>query len=168
MRKIIGLLLLLPFTAIAPFAVLADVTFYGQCNFKGPGVTLAPGQYTASDLAKAGIPEDAVASVKIDGKFDVVLFEHDGFKGRSGSLNRSNNCLENGVFSKLTSSIQIDAPKVAFGTKEPVTFGNSTLKPKPVNAAGVVTVYSDCNYDGLSAKLKVGDYNSRRFGFNRW
>lgn len=154
MRKIIGILLLLPFTAFA------DVTFYGQCGFKGPGVTLGAGQYTVSDLKKVGIPEDAIASVKIDGEFNVVLFEHDGFKGRSGSLDRSNNCLENGVFSKLTSSVQIDAPVVAFGTKEPVTFGDSTLKPKkPASAAGAVTVYTDCNYDGLSAKLEVGDYN---------
>jgi len=160
MRKLVGLLLLLPLAAVVPSAVFADVTFYGQCDFKGPGVTLAPGQYTASDLAKVGIPEDAIASVKVDGKFDVVLFEHDGFKGRSGSLNRSNKCLENGVFSKLTSSLQIDVPKVAFGTKEPITFGNSTLQPKKsVNAAGVVIVYTDCNYKGLSAKLGVGDYN---------
>ncbi len=154
MRKIIGLLLLLPFSAFA------DVTFYGQCEFKGPGVTLAPGQYTISDLAKVGIPDDAIASVKVEGEFKVVLFEHDGFKGRSGSLDRSNNCLQKDGFNNLVSSLTIDAPKAAFGSKEPITFGDNSLKPKkPVKAAGVVTVYSDCNYDGLSAKLAVGDYN---------
>jgi len=153
-RIIIGLLLLLPLTAFA------DVTFYGQCDFKGPGVTLKPGQYTVSELAKVGIPEDAIASVKVEGEFTVVLFENDGFTGRSGSLTRSNECLDNGGFSNLVSSVQIDAPKTAFGTKEPIAFGNSTLKPKkPVNATGFVTVYSDCNYGGRSAKLEVGDYN---------
>jgi len=50
MRKIIGLLLLLPLSAFA------DVTFYGQCNYKGPGVKLEAGQYTVADLAKVGIP----------------------------------------------------------------------------------------------------------------
>jgi len=154
MRKLIGLLLLLP------MSVFADVTFYGQCGYKGPGVTLAAGEYTVSDLAKVGIPEDAIASVKIEGEFEVVLFENDGFKGRSGSMKRSNNCLENGGFNNLVSSLTIEAPKSAFGTKEPITFGNSSLKPKkPASAAGLVTIYSDCNYDGLSAKLEVGDYN---------
>jgi len=154
MRKLIGLLLLLPLSAFA------DVTFYGQCGFKGPGVTLAAGQYTASELKKVGIPDNAIASVKIDGEFTVVLFEDDGFKGRSGSLTRSNDCLENGGFNNLVSSLQIEVPKAAFGNKETITFGNSSLKPKkPINATGQVTVYSDCNYAGLSAKLSVGDYN---------
>jgi len=154
MRIIIGFLLLLPFTAFA------DVTFYGQCEFKGPGVTLKAGQYSASDLAKVGIPEDAIASVKIEGNFTVVMFENDGFKGRSGSLKRSSDCLDNSGFSNLVSSLQINAPKATFGAKEPITFGNSTLQPKkPVTAAGVVTVYSECNYDGISARLEVGDYN---------
>jgi len=53
---------------------------------------------------------------------------------------------------------QVDRP--AFGTKKQITFGNTSLKPKKVaKAAGKVTVYSDCNYKGLSANLEVGDYN---------
>jgi len=154
MKKIIGLLLLLPFSAFA------DVTFYGQCGYKGPGVTLAAGEYTAAELAAVGIPEDAIASVKIDGNFFVSLHENDGFKGRIGTLKGSDDCLENDGFNNLVSSVKIEIPQPAFGTKAPATFGNSTLKPKkPVNTAEVVTVYSDCNYDGLSAKLSVGDYN---------
>lgn len=154
MKKIIGLLLLLPFSAFA------DVTFYGQCNYQGPGVSLAAGDYTAADLAKVGIPEDAIASVKIDGNFAVTLFEDDGFKGRSGGMKRSDKCLENDNFSQHVSSIKIEAPKAAFGAKEPISFGDATLKPKkPLKSAGTVTVFADCNYSGVSGKLEVGDYN---------
>jgi len=80
MKKLIGLLLLMPLTAFA------DVTFYGQCNYAGPGVTLEPGEYTTRDLAKVGIPDSAIASVKVTGDVNVRLFENDGFAGRSACV----------------------------------------------------------------------------------
>lgn len=124
MKNIIGILLLLPLSAFA------DVTFYGQCNYKGPSVQLDAGQYSAADLAKAGIPEDAIASVKVGAGFSVTLFENDGFKGRFGKLKQSDSCLDNDGFSNLVSSVNIEAPAPTFGSKNPATFGNGSLEPK--------------------------------------
>ncbi len=154
MRKIIGLLLLLPFSAFA------DVTFYGQCDYKGPSVVLDAGEYTAADLAKRGIPEDAIASVKVPEGFRVTLYENDGFKGRFGNLKSNDSCLDNNGFSNIVSSVTIVATQAEFGNAASTTFGNATLAPKkPAASTGKVTIYTDCNYGGLSAQLAEGDYN---------
>lgn len=154
MKKLIGLLLLLPISAFA------NVNFYGQCNYEGPSVTLEPGEYTAADLAKRGIPDNAIAAVKFEKGYVVTLHEDDGFKGRYGTLKSSDSCLENNNFNNLVSSLTIKAPEQAFGQKESILFGNSSLEAKkPANVKGQVTVYSDCNYAGLAAVLPVGDYN---------
>ncbi len=158
MKKILGLLLL-PFAAFTQMA-FADVSFYGQCNYKGPAVTLSAGEYSAAELAKVGIPEDAINAVKVLDGFKVTLFEDDGFKGRFGTLTNSDACLEDDNFDKLVSSLIIEAPQPAFGSKDPAVFGSTTLESKkPASSAGSVTVYADCNYKGASATLDVGDYN---------
>lgn len=157
MRKIICLILL-----CTPLSAFADVTFYGQCNYKGPGVTLSEGQYTADALRQVGIPEDAIASAKVDSGFSVTVFEHDGFKGRYGTLNKSDACLDGDGFSNLISSLVVKET-AAFGAT--ANNGSITLVDalKPRNTAAssnqFVTVYADCNYEGVSARLPVGDYN---------
>lgn len=159
MKKFLGLM----FVLLAPLSAYADVTFYGQCNYKGPGVTLDAGEYSATALKNVGIPEDAIASVKVSEGVTVTLFEHDGFKGRYGTLQSSDMCLEDDGFSNIVSSLTIKAAQSAFGTKPSEPFGklNSKLTPRNIASAtdGVVTVYADCNYKGVSAKLTVGDYN---------
>jgi len=154
MKKLIGLFLLLPVSAFA------NVNFYGQCNYEGPSVTLEPGEYTAADLADRGIPDNAIAAVKFEKGYVVTLHEDDGFKGRFGTLKSSDSCLENNKFNNLVSSLIIKASEQSFGNKESILFGNASLDAKkPTDVKGQITVYSDCNYAGASAKLSVGDYN---------
>jgi len=157
MRKVLLLVLL-----FLPVSAFADVTFYGQCDYKGPGVTLDAGQYGADDLRQVGIPEDAIASVKVSDGVSVTVFEHDGFKGRYGTLNKSDSCLNDDGFDNLISSLVIKQA-AAFGTanSNSATPLIDELKPR-TNTAQVgkmVTVYADCDYAGVSAKLPVGDYN---------
>jgi len=158
MKKLIGILIL-PLVAFTQLAV-ADVAFYGQCNYQGPAVTLGAGRYTSADLAKRGIPNDAINSVNVGKGFKVTLYENDDFKGRFGTLESSDACLENDNFDNLVSSLVVEAATPAFGRTETADFGTSTLESKkPASSAGTVTVYADCNYRGRSAKLVVGDYN---------
>jgi len=158
MKKIIGLILL-----FLPLSAFANVTFYGQCDYKGPGVTLGVGEYTAAELNAVGIPEDAIVAVKVPEGFSVTLHENDGFEGRYGTLNKSDSCLDNNGFSNLVSSLSIVSTNVVegFGKKQADSFGTTTLAPKKLVASGgqMVQVFADCNFAGRSAKLPVGDYN---------
>lgn len=158
MKKIIGLVLL-----FLPLSSFANVTFYGQCNYKGPGVTLGVGEYTVAELNGVGIPEDAIASVKVPEGFSVTLHENDQFKGRFGTLKASDSCLDNNGFSDLVSSLTIKSTTVVsgFGEKPADTFGTTALTPKKpaANSGPAVQVFADCNYRGRSARLPAGDYN---------
>lgn len=157
MKKIIGLLVF-----FLPLSAFANVTFYGQCNYKGPGVEIGVGEYTAAELNGIGIPEDAIASIKVPAGFSVTLHENDGFKGRYGTLEKSDSCLNNNGFENLVSSLSIKSTKVVTGFGEQTTdlFGTTTLAPKkPLASAEALTVYADCGFAGRSAKLPAGDYN---------
>jgi|GEM_PF-1231920 len=158
MKKIFGLMLL-----FLPFSAFSNVTFYGQCNYKGPGVELGVGEYSAAELKGAGIPEDAIASVKVPKGFSVTLHENDEFKGRYGTLENSDACLTNNGFDNLVSSLSIKSTAVVegFGSKVADAFGTATLAPKkPVaSVSEQITVFTDCGFAGRSARLPVGDYN---------
>jgi len=160
MKKLLWIVFL-----VLPMSAFGDVTFYGQCNYKGPGVKLNAGEYDVAALTNVGIPEDAIASVKVAKGFVVTLFETDAFKGRYGTLKSSEACLEGKGFGNLVSSVTIkSANATAFGKKpEKPAFGklNPQLQPRKAASAsdGFVTVYADCNFEGVSAKLPVGDYN---------
>lgn len=158
MKKIVGLILL-----FLPMSSFANVTFYGQCNYKGPGVVLGVGEYSAAELQAVGIPDDAIVAVKVPDGFTVTLHENDNFKGRYGTLKKSDSCLDNNGFSNLVSSLSIVSTNVVegFGEKQADSFGTTTLAPKkPVATnAQMIQVFADCNYAGRSAQLPVGDYN---------
>jgi len=157
MRKLLCFVLLM-----LPTSVFANVVFYGQCEYKGPSVTLGEGVYNAEALQRAGIPEDAIASVKVPSGFVVTLYADDGFSGRAGNLKSSDSCLTNDGFDKLVSSLKIEKTltlKQNFGEKKEQSSGGALVAKKQPANLGSVTVYTDCNFEGLWAKLPVGDYN---------
>lgn len=158
MKKLLGILVL-----FLPFPAFANVTFYGQCNYKGPGVELGVGEYSTAELSRVGIPDDAIASIKVPEGFSVTVHENDGFGGRYGTLDSSDSCLENNGFANLVSSLSITSSTVVegFGSKQADAFGTTTLAPKKsaLNPAKQIQVYTDCGFVGRSARLPVGDYN---------
>ena len=85
----------------------ADVTFYSKYDYKGPGVALAPGDYTARELLQFGITQDSISDVDVPHGLTVILYEDDRFGGRYGTLKRSDPCLENDRFDDIVSSISI-------------------------------------------------------------
>lgn len=166
MKKRLGILLL-----CLPVSAFANVSFYGQCNYKGPSVELGVGEYSAAELKRVGIPDNAIAAVKVPEGFVVTLHENDGFAGRFGTLKASDSCLNNDGFNNLVSSVKITSNKVVegFGSSTEDAFGSLTLSPnKAANSSDqLIEVFTDCRYTGKSAKLPVGDYNLaqlRRYG----
>lgn len=143
-RYLLLLLLALPLYASA------DVTFYAKCDYKGTGVALAPGDYTAREMLQFGIPQDSISAVDVPRGLTVTLYEDDLFRGRYGTLKRSDPCLTNDRFDDVVSSISIRE------TFEVTTPGLVAKEPR--SNAGV-TVYTECNFKGRSAVLGEGDYN---------
>ena len=127
-----------------------DVTFYGQCYFEGNSVSLEPGSYTAAELLKVGIPEDAIASIKVPSGYKVTVHADDNFQGRFGTLRSSANCLDDEGFSSIISSLSIESLLV-----------DETVKPKlALTNDNSVTIYSECHYRGRSVSVGIGEYNA--------
>ncbi len=145
MKKYIALVLLL-----ISHGAMADVTFYGQCHFKGNSVTLAAGDYTASELSRKGIPEDAIASIKVPNGFRVTVHADDNFQGRFGTLRSSANCLDDEGFSSIISSLSIES----------LLKDDTITQVQALTTDNSVTVYSECNYRGRSASVGIGEYNA--------
>lgn len=139
------LLLMLAF----PLCASADVTFYSKCDYKGPGVALAPGDYTAREMLQFGITQDSISAVDVPRGLTVTLYEDDRFGGRYGTLKRSDPCLENDRFSDVVSSVSI---RETFEVTEPA------LKTEARASVGV-TVFTECGFKGRSATFGEGDYN---------
>ncbi len=139
------LLLLLAF----PMLASADVTFYAKCDFKGPGVALAPGDYTAREMLEFGIPQDSISAVDVPRGLTVTLYENDLFKGRYGTLKRSDPCLKNDRFDDVVSSLSI---RESFEITTPVA------EVETRSNAGV-TLYTECGFKGRSAIVGDGNYN---------
>ncbi|MEE9333206.1 MAG: hypothetical protein V3U65_03850 [Granulosicoccaceae bacterium] len=139
------LLLLLAF----PMLASADVTFYAKCDYKGPGVALAPGDYTAREMLEFGIPQDSISAVDVPRGLTVTLYENDLFKGRYGTLKRSDPCLSNDRFDDIVSSISI---RESFEVTAPAAQAET-------RSDSGVTLYTECNFKGRSAILGDGNYN---------
>lgn len=158
MKNLLGILLL-----VLPISAFANVSFYGQCNYKGPSVELGVGEYSTADLKRIGIPDNAIAALKVPEGFTVTLHENDGFSGRYGTLEKSDACLDNNGFNNLVSSVKIQSAMAVegFGNSNDDAFGSLTLSQnKPAaNTGQLIEVFTDCRYQGKSAKLPIGDYN---------
>ncbi len=139
------LLLLLAF----PMLASADVTFYSKCDYKGPGVALAPGDYTAREMLQFGIPQDSISAVDVPRGLTVTLYENDLFDGRYGTLKRSDPCLTNDRFDDVVSSISI---RESFEVTTPIAQADTRSN------AGI-TLYTECGFAGSSAIVGEGNYN---------
>jgi len=131
-------------------AKAADVTVYPDCDYRGQSISLAPGDYTARELLQLGIPQDAISSIEVPRGLAVTVYENDGFKGRYGTLRRSDPCLVNDRFDNIISSLSI---------RETLDTVVQNQPPAQTSTANVVTVYADCNYQGRSANFNSGDFN---------
>lgn len=61
-------------------------TFFQFSNFGGLSATLAEGSYTLGQLQSAGIPDNAITSMKVDPGLVVDLFDADNFQVSLGSF----------------------------------------------------------------------------------
>jgi len=123
----------------------AGVELFTECNYQGRTVKVPVGEFTAGDLRRLGIPDNSISSIRLPEGFLVELFVNDFQRGKSGKLNKNNKCLVE-RFNDTVSSIIVTSEAVPV---EPVATG-----------APMAIVYSECNYRGQAAELRVGDFSA--------
>ena len=64
-------------------------TFYSDIDYKGKAVDLPEGEFLLSSLQSYGITNDDISSLKVKSGFNVVVYENDGFGGKSKSYTAS-------------------------------------------------------------------------------
>ncbi len=85
----------------------AVVMVYNDCNYKGRGVHLSPGDYTQAQLQARGIRTDDIASLSAAPGVEIHAFEADNFAGREVTLSGDNPCLVDSGLNTIISSIQV-------------------------------------------------------------
>jgi hypothetical protein len=143
---------LLLLASLLPLTVFADVTVYPECEYRGAGVSLAPGDYSARELKQFGIAENSISSIDVERGYAITVYEHDLWIGRNGSLRRSDPCLTNDRFDDLISSLTV---RVTFDESDTPAVADAAAQSR----GDAITLYAECNYRGRSASFSKGEYN---------
>ena len=119
----------------APGVVGAGVTLYPNASFGGTGVTFGVGSYTLSQMAAAGMPNDAVSSIHVPSGYQIIAYGDDNYAGTSWTYTADNTNLANTGNDNQISSFKISQ-----------------------TAASGATFYPDANYGGTGVTLGDGSY----------
>lgn len=130
----------LAIAAYLPATSFANATVYQHCDYKGYKVNLAPGNYDLKDLARRGIRNDDLSSIRVRAGYEITVYQHHHFTGRSLKFRSSDKCLVNNGFNDIISSIRV----------------------KKIAPPGKATVYQHCNYSGYRVNLAPGNYDLNR------
>ena len=82
-------------------------TFYPDANYGGTGVKLGDGSYTISQMEAAGIPNDAISSIRVPSGFKVVAYADGDYTGSSWTFTADNANLANTGGDNTISSFKI-------------------------------------------------------------
>jgi hypothetical protein len=139
MKKLRSLFALtgLAVAAYLPATAFANATVYQHCNYAGYQVNLPPGNYDLKDLNARGIKNDDLSSIKVNPGYEITVYQHHHFTGKSIKLRASDSCLVNNNFNDIISSVRV-----------------RKIAPPPK-----ATVYQHCNYAGYNIRLAPGKYN---------
>ena len=109
-RRIYKLLLFCMVSMLSVFVHAANnpvATFYSDSDYKGKAVDLPEGEFLLSSLQSYGITNDDISSLKVKSGFKVVVYENDGFGGKSKSYTASTANMGS-EWNKQVSSIKIE------------------------------------------------------------
>lgn len=84
------------------------VYFYQHINYNGYHVNISThGDYNLEDMVRLGIKNDDVSSIKIIGNYEVYIYEHHNYSGRSYKLTSSISNFVNIGWNDLITSIKV-------------------------------------------------------------
>ncbi|MEG4009908.1 beta/gamma crystallin-related protein [Microcoleus sp. Pol11C1] len=81
----------------------SKVVIYSDHDYRGLSQKLGPGRY---DVRQLTIENDSLSSLRVPQGLRVILYEHDGFQGRTKEVTSDTPSVEND-FNDITSSIEI-------------------------------------------------------------
>jgi len=84
-------------------------TMYKDCNYGGYAIGLPVGDYTLSQLRARGIVNDDISSLAVNSGYEVQLFEHDNYQGKTITINSNNSCLVGAGWNDIVSSLKVRA-----------------------------------------------------------
>jgi beta-glucanase (GH16 family) len=84
-------------------------TVYKDCNFAGYAGGLAVGDYAYGQLYAKGIGNEDISSLKVNGGYQIELFEHDNFTGASIVFGGDDACLVDNGWNDRTTSLKVRA-----------------------------------------------------------
>lgn len=134
------------------------VTLYSDCNYRGNSETLRPGRYS---LRNTRIGTMSLSSIQIPQNLKVILYNGDepGTGNMKVTLMRDANCLSTQNWNDLASSIVIEYDNRGNGGG-----GGYDNNNNGNNNSDMVTIYADCNYQGISKSLPAGYHNMSELG----
>lgn len=133
----------------------AAAAVYTECGYEGRRANLNVGVYDAEDLAKLGIRDNTISSIKVNPDYRVDLFFFDFQRGKNGYLTKDDNCLSNDGFDNEISSIKVSR----VGESDT---GTAAEAAQPIAAEGAAVVYGQCDYQGRSVALQPGRYTQEK------
>jgi hypothetical protein len=94
-------------------------TFYPDANYGGTGVKLGVGSYTIDAMVAAGIPNDAISSIRVPAGFTVVAYGDGDYTGSSWTFTSDQANLANTGNDNTISSFKITGSSTGGGTTTP-------------------------------------------------
>lgn len=82
-------------------------TVYQHCDYQGYRVNLPVGNYDLKDLQARGIRNDDLSSLRVSPGYEMTVYQHHHFGGRSLKFRGNDRCLVNNNFNDTISSIKV-------------------------------------------------------------
>lgn len=112
-------------------------TLYQHCDYKGYRINLPVGNYDMKDLQARGMRNDDLSSLSVSPGYEITVYEHHHFGGKSLRFRANDKCLVNNRFNDTISSVKV----------------------KKIQKPAKATIYQHCDYKGYAVKLPVGRYD---------
>ena len=84
------------------------VQLFASCEYTGRSITLPEGEYMASDLERAGLPDNTLSSIQVPAGYAITIYENDFMRGGNLRVTESQPCLDNRNAGNVVSSVVIE------------------------------------------------------------
>lgn len=111
----------------------AAATFYKDCNYTGLGISLAPGNYTLSQLKSYGILNDDISSIQVTGGYSTRVYTDDNFGGSNLLVSANNSCLVGAGWNDVISSLKVAVGNAAAKSSSFVIYPNPAQEELKIN-----------------------------------
>jgi len=92
-----------------PAKKISGITVFEECGYAGKAVVLDIGEYDARALARKGLDDNSISSVKVPKGYRVIGYENDFYRGGRVTLDENQDCLTRRRADNALSSLIVEA-----------------------------------------------------------